>query len=372
MKISENLYSFHKQGTRNRSTALFPSQVSPVKDSVQFSGAFTHAAKLGDLDSVNRLLSEGTNPNAANFSHGNTALHHASKYGHIPVVRRLLQHPKTKPNIKNHEKVTPLMNAAETGNTAIVQMLLVKGADSSLVNNNQETAATLAAQEGHVDVLKALISKNKYLVGREGVNCFLKAASNSHIDICKFLFNKGLSPNSICTTDNDSLLTWASINNQHQVAQLLLQKGANKKHTNIYGESAFNNNNPGTRASVKQKFDTYMQEGNLDASLAMLWDEDLQLDINQTDRTNRTALHLASAKNETDSIKLLAHKNANVNAKDIQGQTPLHKAAMTNAKEAAVALLRAGARKSLQDNARQTPADIAYNSNHLELWGMLD
>jgi ankyrin repeat protein len=88
------------------------------------------AAKKGDVDRVNQLLSSDPALINARDSDGSTPVHCAVWKGHLPVVAALLE-AGADVNAKNqneHWGTTPLHAAAHANQTAIAQLLIDHGA----------------------------------------------------------------------------------------------------------------------------------------------------------------------------------------------------------------------------------------------------
>ncbi|CAM6087993.1 unnamed protein product [Calypogeia fissa] len=90
------------------------------------------AARMGDLEEVQRLLNEGADVNAPSWgpkAPGTTPLHLASTGGHLHVMNELLERGA---NIEARTKGgcgwTPLHNAAKEKNKRAVRFLLENGA----------------------------------------------------------------------------------------------------------------------------------------------------------------------------------------------------------------------------------------------------
>jgi ankyrin repeat protein len=90
------------------------------------------AARRGDVDTLNRLLSEGADPNARD-ANGDTPLMLAAAGGHEPVVRHLLKYGADVNAVPVPEHATPLRIAVRDGNAGIVRVLLAHGADPNIV-----------------------------------------------------------------------------------------------------------------------------------------------------------------------------------------------------------------------------------------------
>src|SRR5262245_48464482 len=89
-----------------------------------------------------------------------------------------------------------LLEAARTGNLQRVQELLNKGAD--------------------------IQTKNKY-----GTTPLFFAAAKGHLEVARFLLEKGADPNQKDTFYGSTAIEWAAQEGHFDVVKLLLQKGAN-------------------------------------------------------------------------------------------------------------------------------------------------
>ncbi|EQC26386.1 hypothetical protein SDRG_15797, partial [Saprolegnia diclina VS20] len=109
------------------------------------------AASGGRLDDVKRLVEkEGVNPN---YNNGR-ALCFAACNGHTTVVDYLL-----KKNVSTEGRYggdTPLIDAAQCNHLEVVRLLLDANADLNAKNNDDKTALDLAAEKKHNDVAQLL------------------------------------------------------------------------------------------------------------------------------------------------------------------------------------------------------------------------
>lgn len=113
------------------------------------------ATKAGDGKRVERLLSAGTDPDAAD-SRNNTALIFAARDGQLVIVRTLIQHGATV-NWIDGEGVTPLILAAYRNHLDIAQLLLEHGADTSIRDQWDRNAADYARRRGESDPILRLL-----------------------------------------------------------------------------------------------------------------------------------------------------------------------------------------------------------------------
>ena len=115
------------------------------------------AAKAGEEDIVNTLLSEGADPNYKDEERGNTAGHYAAREGHNGVLKILLEKGLDK-DIRGDSKFTPLIIAAAKGHPSTVKMLGSIGADLNLrAGDKGLTALMVAALYGHLETVAELL-----------------------------------------------------------------------------------------------------------------------------------------------------------------------------------------------------------------------
>jgi len=91
-----------------------------------------------------------------------------------------------------------------------------------------------------------------------------------------------------------------------------------------------------------------------------LIEEDRNL-IFWTDDENRTPLHFSVDSGNTELVKFLLSKKANINVQDKEGQTPLHYACVCEHEEIVNYLVTNGADVNQKDASDESPLDIAPN-----------
>jgi uncharacterized protein len=111
----------------------------------------------GDLQKVERLLSEGANVNAR-FKEGFTALMLASLTNR-PAIVTLFLRKGVDVNARTSHGVTALMLASGKGSIEIVKLLLESGADVNAKETTGWTALTHATKNGHENT-RALLLKH--------------------------------------------------------------------------------------------------------------------------------------------------------------------------------------------------------------------
>lgn len=118
---------------------------------------FLEAAKLGRIDAIETMLSEGMPVNACNAD-GETAMHRCAQTGNVALARLLLNHG-IDPDVRDSTSIayTPFMWACSLGQNEMAALLMPL-ADHAVPDRQGETAEEKARRYGHTDVLAMLRS----------------------------------------------------------------------------------------------------------------------------------------------------------------------------------------------------------------------
>jgi ankyrin repeat protein len=180
------------------------------------------------------------------------------------------------------------------------------------------------------------------------------AASEGHLEVCKFLVERGARIN---RSDRwgGSPLDDASRHRQKEVIQYLRSLGATTGS-----------------ASRATNFIKAAAEGDIDEVETLLITG--EVDVNEGDYDKRTALHLAAGEGNADIVRLLCKYKANVNTEDRWGNRPLDDAVRGKNKESAQILRDHGAKNGFrkQDlgdsvSRRREIANLEVNFEDLEM-----
>ena len=205
---------------------------------------------------------------------------------------------------------TMLHAAASGGHTAVIRALLKRNASFREVNGVNLTAIQLAAQNGHLDVVKLLY----YSGANVDHLCLQHAAHAGHTDVVKFLMKIGIWD--ICMRC-DGIFYWLG-------NKVRYQAGPSNNFKDSHG--------------------------------LILADDNYRIKC-------QSALHLAVAEKHTEVVKLLLSVEDNtIHCKDFTGRTPLHEAIRQNHVEISELLIRSGARVSQKCMQFQNLSFVCNNS----------
>ena len=153
------------------------------------------AVKAGDRAAV-RTLATRTAVNAAEAD-GMTALHWAVRADDAETTQMLIR-AGAKVGAANRYGITPLSLAATNGNASITRALLKAGADPNAVGPDGETILMTAARAGNGEVVTALLDRGANVNAAEnwqGQTALMWAAAENHPDAVRALVARGADTN---------------------------------------------------------------------------------------------------------------------------------------------------------------------------------
>ncbi|CAM9221384.1 unnamed protein product [Ectocarpus fasciculatus] len=165
-----------------------------------------------------------------------SALHAAVRYGHGEVVKTLLENGACV-SIKDARGSTPLQVAAVFGYTEIIQSLLRKGAEKDLLNAHKCTPLYGALLFGHFTSARALMAAGADVNVRCGLlkrTVLSLAAEKGHVDILRALVKHGADVAAV-DNDQDTALHVAAQFNRAEVIDALVDMGTNIEAHNAIG-----------------------------------------------------------------------------------------------------------------------------------------
>ncbi|CAK4684669.1 unnamed protein product [Aphanomyces euteiches] len=177
-----------------------------------------------------------------------------------------------------------------------------------------------AADEGHLDVVKILLKRGGFDLSAEGYNgtAFEVAAANGHIGVLKALLHDNMVDQTFLN-EHSALLKAAALGHANVVRYLFAIDGIN------LGETALH-------------FAT--KKGRLEI-VRMLLDHD-GIEVNLSNEVNESALHYASSNGYVEIARLLLERGVLINAQSKTGYTALHNAIVRRKSNIVQALLAHG------------------------------
>ncbi|EQC31880.1 hypothetical protein SDRG_10398 [Saprolegnia diclina VS20] len=152
------------------------------------------SARRGSVGSLEAILAEGVEPDAALLVDGASVLHVAVASGNLAAARLLLAAGAdiNRPDTRQH---SPLYRAAFRGDEAMVRLLLHSNANVDQPTSLDETPLMAAAQEGHVAIVALLLSSHAQV---DATNCYGEtalywAAARGHADVAALLLSANAS-----------------------------------------------------------------------------------------------------------------------------------------------------------------------------------
>jgi ankyrin repeat protein len=331
------------------------------------------AARAGNGEVVAALIERGANVNAAENWQGQTALMWAAAENHPDAIRALVAHGADM-NVRSKELSFPEYRY-ETNGMAVFQ--LPKGGWTALMYAARQNA--MAAAGALADLKVDLNATTK----QEGTTALQIAVINIHYDLANLLLEKGADPNVTDSTGMTALYATVDmrapanmltrpepkLRDTHDALGLvksLLAHGANPnvqqkkpiigRHNNLVGDAALTEGATALARASKACDIPVMQallDGGADATIAL---------------ANRTTTALIAAGGNApepkvlEAVTLLVEHGVDVNAFNANGQTILHSAAQRGHNSVIEYAARKGAKLDRRDKQGRTPLDIAMGA----------
>jgi uncharacterized protein len=332
------------------------------------------AARAGNPDVVTALLDRGADVNASESWQGQTALMWAAAENHGPAIKALAARGADM-NARSKELSFPEYRY-ETNGMAVFQ--LPKGGWTALMyaarQNAMEAAAALA--DSHADL--------NATTKQEGTTALQIAIINIHYDLANVLLEKGADANVTDSTGMTALYATVDMRAPANMltrpepklrdkldalglVQSLLAHGANPniqlkkpiigRHHNLVGDAALTEGSTALARAAKTCDIPIMRallDGGADATLTL---------ANRTTTAMIAAGGNAPEPKVLEAVTLLVERGVDVNAFNANGQTVLHNAARRGQNSVIEFVARKGAKLDRRDKQGRTALDIALGAS---------
>ena len=344
--------------------------------------ALLRACRIGQSESVRFLLEAGADVSITKPD-GNTCLHVAVQGYCCKWTLKQIIEQGMNVNILNKRGKTALILACESAQADSVKLLLEKGADPNLYGAIGYTVLH-AAVHGHCtnETLQEIINRKAHLDARNihGQTALCLACSYRQQDSVRILLAAGANTNIANKFGNTSLHSAVFWNCSKKIIRAIINHGANVNATNKINVTAL------TISCTKQNIDAMNvllnagaetdiadADGDtcLHSAVRVCSKEVLEtiirhnVDVNATNKNNRTALMIACKKGKIDVINVLLNAGANPRIADKNGNTCLHDAVDGDcSKEVFEAIINHNANINATDKNNVTALMIAcWNGN---------
>ena len=183
------------------------------------------AVAAQDAGAVEALLAEGADVNARR-SDGATALMWAAHWDDVALAARLLE-AGAEPNAADDHGVTPLERAAENASLAMVELLLDGGADARAARTSGLTPLMTAARTGDAAIVEALLDHGadvNAVTAETWSTALMWALAAPHHDVARLLLARGADPN-LETSAGFTTLMFAARNGDVAMGRALVEAG---------------------------------------------------------------------------------------------------------------------------------------------------
>lgn len=270
--------------------------------------------ELGELSYVEAVLKQ--NPeldvNRPRSAGNKTALYIACEKGYADIARLLLCKKadasicdSEKESLKSSAKFSPLTIAARNGHLSVIKMLMSSGVDIESRDDGDRTALYAAVSGNKPDVVRFLCESNAEIsiLARNGYwTPLTSAAMDGFVEVVEVLLKYGKRVNlELCSKVNKTALYIAVEHNNPDIVKLLCEANA---MVNIICED---NETPLTYAAGKGFTDV--------VDVLLKYGKDLDLEKRCKCWYSATPLYHAASKGHTEAVAILCEAGADLNAR---------------------------------------------------------
>ncbi|WP_258100958.1 ankyrin repeat domain-containing protein [Marinoscillum pacificum] len=318
-----------------------------------------------DLTVTDYLVSKGVSIKSVD-DEGYTAFHHAAKIGHVDMMKKLVERGV---DYDDQALIVASQGTYRTANTIQVYQFLVEelGLNAQVVSpKGQNVLHGVSKKNGQEDIISYFLEKGVdiNLTDEAGNTPFINASSKGieTVKLMKPYLKKG-SINRI-NSDGQTALMLAAGNGDSQTVSLLIDLGADVTIKDENGNDAgyylvANYRAPGSRRGpAKGAKDPFPDK--LKALIQAGYDP------NATQENGKTLLHLAAESDNLNLVEAVVSSGTAINKVDEDGTTPLQIAAMKATDDQVLKfLVEKGADKSVETGFGETAYDLAAENETL-------
>mmetsp|Transcript_29834 Transcript_29834/g.65212 ORF Transcript_29834/g.65212 Transcript_29834/m.65212 type:complete len:884 (-) Transcript_29834:338-2989(-) len=280
--------------------------------------ALHHAAREWHESCIAALIEEGVDINAQN-EEGRTPLTCAAQEGHVEVVKLLMLDPRVDINRPMTSGATPLYKAALGGHLEVVAQLMQH--PKLNVNSLRRAEGGAAGGMGAGGIFSTLKELSEHMAGapedkpEEGFTPLFIAAQEGHADIVRKLLTHPQLDVNRAEENGITPLNMAAQQGHLEVVVALLEDA--RAHVN-----------QPTKDGCTPLY-IAAQQGHVEVvRTLMLGSRNGPVDVNAAMKNGVTPIYMASQKGHGEVVRLLMrHPRININAADWRGFTPLYIAA---------------------------------------------
>lgn len=312
------------------------------------------------------LLSHGAKPNIRD-DHGDSPLQIAIDLNMGVEIEKMLIDAGADVNNRNVEGKTPLHTAVEQDRMEYIPLLLQRGADIFATDTVGNTPFDGALQKNG-EALKALITPETVGLGDNGGNTILHLAvkAGADVSIISLILDKKGAINAR-NKIGDTALHIAVAQNEREIGELLISRGADIFATNAAGQSPLFLAAQGPQQREWMLNSTTLEAkdglGNGILHYGALWKMDALIPVliqrgtltEGKNATGETPLFIAVKANSPSTIRALTQGGADLNARDTMGNSVLHAAVRWHGPLGAQELIQEGADVNSRNLAGKTP-----------------
>ena len=337
-----------------------------------------HAASHGQVEVIKLLHERGCCIDPVD-RHGRTPLHHAATSGGAAPIGVLVD-LGSNVNYLDYEGNTPLKRAVMCENYSTQEELLKYGGVEDveceqreevsdekgirlefIAALDDETVRDFLFQSSYLDDMQGVFAILEHgcpvdVVDGHGYTALHRAAEGGHVEVMRELITRGVSAN-VQSNDGYTPLHSAAYNGELEAVHELLRLGGKASMRKV----------PGTYGTPLHQ----AALGGHKKVMSVLLDEGCPIDV--VSSSGLSVLHSAAQGGHVELVGWLVECDLDVNREDANGNTPLHSAAATGKLEAVHELLRLGGKVSMTKIAGTygTPLHQAALSGHKKVMSVL-